>query len=169
MIDHERRTTTFDVCIMHSSTHEHHTISTINYCIESIIDTDNDVLVHNICLRVDQPISFSVKNIMHQLHHTDNVVNTDDDNGSTSATNANYNGTRYEPLPEYGEQITLSIDRKYTSVRITVGSDILHWYNMHNLLVRHNVWEIIHIAEWHTASISSDSTITLMSVYPRKL
>ena len=71
-----------------------------------------------------------------------------------SSTRGKY-GTRYEPLPEYGEQITLSIDRKYTSVRITVGSDILHWYNMHNLLVRHNVWEILHIAEWHTASISS--------------
>ena len=154
----ERRTTTFDVCIIPSSTHEHRTISTTQYYINSIIDTDNDVLIHNIRHRVDEPIRFSVGNIMRQLHHTDNVGV----NGSTPSTSANYNETRYGSLPEYGEQITLSIDRKYTSVRITVGNDILHLYNMYNLLLRHNVWAILHIAEWHTTSISSYSTITLM-------
>ena len=98
--DNERRndisTPTSDVCIIYSSTREHRTISTTQYCIKSISDTNSDeiklsttisnserrvrndaetviilhissdVPIHDIRFRVDKPVSFSIQNIMHR-------------------------------------------------------------------------------------------------------
>ena len=121
---------------------------------EALIDTDtgnvgpesnasrisSSVDIYNTYLHEDKTIGIiSVQDNVHQFtnasnHYTGNVVNTNNDNDSTSianSANANYYDTRSGlSLPsEYGERIMISNDSEYTSISITIilDSNNQHW------------------------------------------